>query len=77
MKAKVLLLSLCCLSMSLVSESYARQSYSHSYRSPKFGSSYGKTHSVRPYLRKDGTYIQRHRSGNPRSGVHCHNNICY
>ena len=73
MKAKNLLLATCCLSVLLMSETYAYRSY----RSPKHSNSYGRTHSVRPYFKKDGTYVERHRSGNPRSGVHCHNNTCY
>jgi len=35
------------------------------------------THYVEPYYRQNGTYIQGHRSGNPGSGVHCNNNVCY
>jgi hypothetical protein len=41
------------------------------------GYSSGSTHSVRGYVRKNGTYVQPHRSGNPGSGIHCHNNVCY
>lgn len=40
-------------------------------------SAYRGTHSVRPYIRKDGTFVQGHRAGNPRSGIHCHDNVCY
>ena len=39
--------------------------------------SHGSTHRVRPYTNKSGVYHSGHLSGNPRSGVHCHNNICY
>lgn len=45
--------------------------------SPKYSSRTGSTHNVRPYIKKDGTYVQGHRAGNPRSGVHCKNNVCY
>ncbi len=38
---------------------------------------YGGTHDVRPYTRRDGTYVGGHRAGNPGSGVHCRNNSCY
>ena len=65
MKAKILLLAVCGLSIFLVSQSHA------------YSSGYGRTHSVRPYFKKDGTFVQGHRSGNPGSGVHCHNDICY
>lgn len=37
----------------------------------------GGTHYVRSYTKKNGTHIQGHQSGNPRSGVHCHGNFCY
>jgi len=75
MKLKVMLLStLFCLIQ--LNPSYAKRYGYHLPRAPKFGS-YSRTHSVRPYFKKNGTFIQRHRAGNPRSGVHCHNNICY
>ena len=35
-----------------------------------------RTHSVRAYRTKKGVYHKSHISGNPGSGVHCHNNIC-
>jgi hypothetical protein len=38
--------------------------------------SYSSTHTVRPYVTKRGSYHKAHLSGNPRSGVHCHNNVC-
>lgn len=37
----------------------------------------GGIHSVRSYTRNDGTYVQSHLSGNPGSGIHCHNDVCY
>jgi len=37
----------------------------------------GGVHYVRPYVKKNGTYVQGHLSGNPGSGIHCHNNVCY
>ncbi|KTD14769.1 hypothetical protein Lgra_0472 [Legionella gratiana] len=77
MKAKFLLLGLCCFSLLPISVSYAKRGYSYSYKTPKFGSSYGRTHTVRPYIKRNGTFVQRHRAANPRSGVHCHNNVCY
>lgn len=76
MKAKFLLVGLCCFSLFPISESYAKRGYSHSYKTPRYGS-YGRTHTVRPYIKRNGTFAQGHRSGNTRSGVHCHNNICY
>ncbi|KTC71307.1 Uncharacterised protein [Legionella bozemanae] len=78
MKAKFLLLGFCCFSLLPKSESYAkRAAYSYSYKTPRYGSSYGKTHTVRPYIKRDGTFVKRHRAGNPKAGVHCHNNVCY
>lgn len=38
---------------------------------------YGGTHNVKPYSTKNGTFVPEHRAGNPNSGVHCHNNVCY
>lgn len=76
MKFKVLLFSTLFLLMQVSFISHAK-SYNYKYKTPKYGSNYGRTHTVRPYLKKNGTYVQRHRAGNPRSGVHCHNNICY
>jgi hypothetical protein len=35
------------------------------------------THDVRPYTKRDGTYVEGHKAGNPGSGVHCRNNVCY
>lgn len=37
----------------------------------------GDTHYVRPYVKQDGTYVEGHESGNPGSGIHCHDNVCY
>ena len=37
---------------------------------------YGGTHYVRGYTRSNGTYVEGHRSGNPNSGIHCHDNVC-
>ena len=45
-------------------------------KAPKYNS-LGKTHTVRTYTKKNGTIVQQHRAGNPRSGVHCKDNICY
>ncbi|CAM2997255.1 hypothetical protein LEWO105114_11450 [Legionella worsleiensis] len=76
MKLKVLLLgALFCLIH--LTPSHAKRYNYHLPRTPKYGSSYGRTHSVRPYFKKNGTFVQRHRSSNPRSGIHCHNNVCY
>lgn len=77
MKLKILLLALCCLSVLLTSESYANRGYPYSYKTPRYGSVYGRTHTVKPYTKRDGTFVQGHRAGNPGSGIHCHNNICY
>ena len=77
MKAKFLLLGLCCFSLLPISTGYAKRGYSYSYKTPKYGSSYGRTHTVRPYIKRNGTFVQRHRAANPRSGVHCRNNVCY
>ncbi len=54
----------------------AKGNHFRSYKSPKYTSSFGRTHHVRSYLRR-GHLISGHRSANPRSGVHCRNNICY
>lgn len=42
-------------------------------------SGYGmrSTNYVRPYVKRNGTYVKGHLSGNPYSGVHCHKNVCY
>jgi hypothetical protein len=37
---------------------------------------YDHTHWVSGYSRSNGTFVQRHLSGNPYSGVHCHKNVC-
>lgn len=55
---------------------------SHGFsRTPSFsGMHHAKSsgvHNVKPYFRKNGTYVSPHLSGNPRSGVHCRNNFCY
>lgn len=34
------------------------------------------THYVNSYTRDNGTTVDGHYSGNPSSGVHCHNNVC-
>lgn len=56
---------------------YAKQYNYQLPKTPKYGSTYDKTHNVRSYFKKDGTFIQKHRAGNPNSGVHCHKNVCY
>jgi hypothetical protein len=59
----------------LVSFSILARGYGHSsssYRSHSLGS----THYVRPYVKQNGTYVKGHLSGNPYSGVHCHDNVC-
>lgn len=79
MKLKVLLLSVIFCFMQVSPLSYAKR-YSHRLpKAPQYSSSsiYGRTHIVKHYFKKNGTFVQRHRAGNPRSGVHCHNNICY
>ncbi|ABQ56110.1 hypothetical protein SCZ71_00025 [Legionella pneumophila serogroup 1] len=77
MKAKFLLLGFCCFSLLSISVSYAKRGYSYSYKTPRYSSSYGRTHTVKPYIKRDGTFVKRHRAGNPKAGVHCHNNVCY
>lgn len=84
MKLKVLLLGavICSLpfSLPLHAKIFDNQTKNPGYQMPKtpqYGSGYGNTHDVKPYFKKDGTYVEGHKSGNPRSGVHCHNNICY
>ena len=77
MKLKILLLSALVCFFQIINPVYAR---GYSYRlpkSPSYGSTYGRTHNVRSYFKKDGTFVQGHRAGNPKSGVHCHNNVCY
>lgn len=34
------------------------------------------THWVKSYTTKNGVYHSGHLSGNPGSGVHCHENVC-
>ena len=36
----------------------------------------GGTHTVHTYTKRDGTVVKKHLSGNPGSGIHCHNNVC-
>jgi len=48
---------------------YSHYRNNYSYRS-------GGTHWVRTYRKRNGTIVQGHLSGNPGSGIHCHNNIC-
>jgi hypothetical protein len=75
MKAKHLLWVIPSLTLLLSSESFARRGYPYLY--PHYGSNYGRTHYVRPSTNRNGSYVHRHPGGNPRSNVHCHNNICY
>ncbi len=67
MKLKVLLFSALVFLIQFSSSSFA---YRYSYRGPKI-SSYGSTHSVRPYFRRNGIFVPGHRAANPHSGVHC------
>ncbi len=76
MKLKVLLLSALFFLIQISCISHAR-GYNYRYKVPIYRSSYGRTHTVRPYFKKNGTFVQRHRSANPYSGIHCHNNVCY
>ncbi len=46
-------------------------------RSRNYATPYPGTHWVRTYRRRDGTIVRRHLAGNPGSGIHCHNNVCY
>lgn len=75
MKLKVVLLSIFLFFIQINHVSHAK-GYNYS-KTPKYGSTYGRTHSVRSYFKRNGTFVQRHRAGNPHSGVHCHNNACY
>ncbi len=38
---------------------------------------FSSVHSVRSYYRMNGSYVPSHLAGNPGSGVHCRNNVCY
>ncbi|KTD68885.1 hypothetical protein Lste_2043 [Legionella steelei] len=77
MKSKIFLLSSLIFCFGSSNLLHAKSYRYHYPRTPKYGSSYGRTHTVRPYFKKNGTYVRRHRAGNPYSGVHCHNNVCY
>lgn len=77
MKFKKLFIGLVMAVTSLTTVLYARGSNFHLPKNHKYSSPYRQTHNVRPYFKRNGTYIQRHRAGNPRSGIHCHNNVCY
>lgn len=70
---KLLLLAMCLCGFS----SFAQTSNLPSTKPMTYLSAYGGTHSVRPYVRKDGTFVKGHRAGNPGSGVNCHDNVCY
>lgn len=77
MKLKSLLVGTLICSFSFASPLYARGGNYRLPKIPSYGSTYGNTHNVRPHFKKNGAFIQGHRAGNPRSGVHCHNNVCY
>lgn len=47
----------------------------HMGRMPSYRSHSG-IHWVRPYVTRKGSYHRSHLSANPRSGLHCHNNVC-
>ncbi len=75
MKCKATVLSIItCFSLNFLAFSVHAKGYP---RMPSYGSTYGKTHNVRPYIRKDGTFVRGHRAGNPGSGVHCKDSVCY
>lgn len=58
-------------------QSYA-DFYNRAYRESKENTfATENTHHVRPYFRRDGTYVHGHLSGNPGSGIHCRDNVCY
>jgi hypothetical protein len=61
------------LSLLLPAIGYAR-GY-HMGRMPSYRS-HGGIHWVRPYVTRKGSYHTPHLSANPRSGLHCRNNIC-
>ncbi len=78
MKFKILILGIACFLMQVSSYSYAkRYSYSYHPKTYKYKISNGRTHSVRSYFKKNGSFILKHRAANPRSGVHCRKNICF
>ena len=64
-----------CLATIALSASTSLFAYSNSNYNDGYSES--DTHYVRPYVKQDGTYVEGHRSGNPGSGVHCHDNVCY
>ena len=35
------------------------------------------THHVEPYFKRNGSFVNGHRSGNPGSRIHCRDNVCY
>lgn len=80
MKKLAMFLFVCAiLSFSYDSFAYRRGGYSHGYRhsySRSHVRSYGGVHTVRTYTRRNGTIVRQHLAGNPRSGIHCHHNIC-
>jgi hypothetical protein len=51
-------------------------SFYGSSHNDSFNSSFGNIHSVRTYTKQNGTTVNSHLSGNPRSGIHCHYNVC-
>ena len=75
-KVNILLLSVLFFFFQFAQPSYAGRNYFISPNSPSYGSTYSKTHQVRPYFRKNGTFVPGHLAANARSGVHCHKNIC-
>jgi hypothetical protein len=48
----------------------------NSYSNPYGSYENEGTHYVQSYEKKDGTFVEGHRSGNPGSGIHCEDNVC-
>lgn len=65
----ILLTATLLASFSILARGYGHSSYGYH--------SSNSTHYVRPYVKQNGTYVKGHLSGNPYSGVHCHDNVYY
>lgn len=59
-----------------VSPVMAKSSH-YGYRSFYRHAALGRTHNVKTHYRRNHGVIFGHRAGNPRSNIHCQNNICY
>jgi len=78
MNKKIIAILVCLASLPVLTEARGFGGIGHMpsmYSTPRYRS-YSSVHTVRSYTTSEGKYYQQHLSGNPRSGVHCSNNLC-